>query len=73
MLYSESMLVQEDKIAFTGLPCGRLVLDRLSKISNIHMNHQEPVIYVSGRPHVLRLVDRPLENVEYVQVTFMWI
>ncbi len=27
---------------------------------------QEPVIYVAGRPHVLRLVDRPLENVEYV-------
>lgn len=25
---------------------------------------QEPVIYVAGRPHVLRLVDRPLENVE---------
>lgn len=25
---------------------------------------EEPVIYVSGRPHVLRLVDRPLENVE---------
>jgi Inositol hexakisphosphate len=24
------------------------------------------VIYVAGRPHVLRLVDRPLENVEYV-------
>lgn len=29
-------------------------------------NPQEPVIYVAGRPHVLRLVDRPLENVEYV-------
>ena len=26
---------------------------------------QEPVVYVAGRPHVLRLVDRPLENVEY--------
>ena len=25
---------------------------------------QEPVIYVAGRPHVLRIVDRPLENVE---------
>ncbi|KAF9260086.1 hypothetical protein L218DRAFT_1079604 [Marasmius fiardii PR-910] len=25
---------------------------------------EEPVIYVAGRPHVLRLVDRPLENVE---------
>ena len=25
---------------------------------------EEPVIYVSGRPHVLRLVNRPLENVE---------
>lgn len=25
---------------------------------------QEPVIYVAGRPHVLRLVDKPLENVE---------
>jgi hypothetical protein len=25
---------------------------------------QEPVIYVAGRPHVLRLVDRPLQNVE---------
>jgi len=28
---------------------------------------QEPVIYVAGRPHVLRLESRPLENVEYVQ------
>lgn len=27
---------------------------------------QEPVLYIAGRPHVLRLVDRPLENVEYV-------
>jgi hypothetical protein len=26
---------------------------------------EEPVIYVARRPHVLRLVDRPLENVEY--------
>ncbi|KAF5365852.1 hypothetical protein D9615_010633 [Tricholomella constricta] len=25
---------------------------------------EEPVIYVAGRPHVLRLVDRPMENVE---------
>ena len=25
---------------------------------------QEPVLYIAGRPHVLRLVDRPLENVE---------
>ncbi|KAI0264344.1 inositol hexakisphosphate-domain-containing protein [Gloeopeniophorella convolvens] len=25
---------------------------------------EEPVIYVAGRPHVLRLVNRPLENVE---------
>lgn len=25
---------------------------------------QEPVLYIAGRPHVLRLVNRPLENVE---------
>ncbi|KJA26349.1 hypothetical protein HYPSUDRAFT_36651 [Hypholoma sublateritium FD-334 SS-4] len=25
---------------------------------------EEPVVYVAGRPHVLRLVNRPLENVE---------
>ncbi|KAG5718118.1 hypothetical protein E4T56_gene7385, partial [Termitomyces sp. T112] len=25
---------------------------------------EEPVVYVTGRPHVLRLVDRPLENLE---------
>ncbi|KAI0685965.1 inositol hexakisphosphate-domain-containing protein [Cytidiella melzeri] len=25
---------------------------------------EEPVIYIAGRPHVLRLIDRPLENVE---------
>ncbi|THG97465.1 hypothetical protein EW026_g4541 [Hermanssonia centrifuga] len=30
---------------------------------------EEPVIYVAGRPHVLRLVDRPLENVEATGVT----
>ena len=29
-------------------------------------SRQEPVIYVAGRPHVLRRVDKPLENVEYV-------
>ncbi|KAI0707157.1 inositol hexakisphosphate-domain-containing protein [Earliella scabrosa] len=30
---------------------------------------EEPVIYVCGRPHVLRLVDKPLENVEATGVT----
>ena len=32
---------------------------------------EEPVLYVAGRPHVLRLVDRPLENVEYVVPSFV--
>jgi hypothetical protein len=32
---------------------------------------QEPVIYVAGRPHVLRLESRPLENVEYVRPIFL--
>ncbi|KAG5647375.1 hypothetical protein DXG03_000443 [Asterophora parasitica] len=30
---------------------------------------EEPVIYVAGRPHVLRLVDRPMENVEATGIT----
>lgn len=30
---------------------------------------EEPVLYVRGRPHVLRLVDRPLTNVETTGVT----
>ncbi|KAI0052293.1 hypothetical protein FA95DRAFT_1553613 [Auriscalpium vulgare] len=30
---------------------------------------EEPVIYIAGRPHVLRLVDRPLENVEATGIT----
>ncbi|KAI0360175.1 hypothetical protein OH77DRAFT_1394828 [Trametes cingulata] len=30
---------------------------------------EEPVIYVAGRPHVLRLIDKPLENVEATGVT----
>ncbi|KAH9945040.1 inositol hexakisphosphate-domain-containing protein [Epithele typhae] len=30
---------------------------------------EEPVIYVAGRPHVLRLTDKPLENVEATGVT----
>ncbi|KAK2460946.1 hypothetical protein APHAL10511_007416 [Amanita phalloides] len=30
---------------------------------------EEPVIYVAGRPHVLRRVDKPLENVEATGVT----
>ncbi|KAG9015211.1 hypothetical protein FRB94_004330 [Tulasnella sp. JGI-2019a] len=30
---------------------------------------EEPVIYVAGRPHVLRLVDRPLQNVEATGIT----
>ena len=35
----------------------------VQKVPSAH-DYQEPVIYVAGRPHVLRLVDRPLENVE---------
>ncbi|KAL6297864.1 inositol hexakisphosphate-domain-containing protein [Sparassis latifolia] len=30
---------------------------------------EEPVIYIAGRPHVLRLIDKPLENVEATGVT----
>lgn len=30
---------------------------------------EEPVIYVAGRPHVLRTVDRPLQNVEATGIT----
>ncbi|KAG8942418.1 hypothetical protein FRC03_003227 [Tulasnella sp. 419] len=30
---------------------------------------EEPVVYVAGRPHVLRLVDRPLQNVEATGIT----
>lgn len=30
---------------------------------------EEPVLYIMGRPHVLRLVDRPLTNVETTGVT----
>ncbi|KAG2141169.1 inositol hexakisphosphate-domain-containing protein [Suillus bovinus] len=30
---------------------------------------EEPVIYIAGRPHVLRIVDKPLENVEATGVT----
>ncbi|KAG6832796.1 hypothetical protein H0H92_009414 [Tricholoma furcatifolium] len=30
---------------------------------------EEPVVYVAGRPHVLRLVDRPLENLEATGIT----
>ncbi|EIW57292.1 uncharacterized protein TRAVEDRAFT_59033 [Trametes versicolor FP-101664 SS1] len=30
---------------------------------------EEPVIYVAGRPHVLRLLNKPLENVEATGVT----
>ncbi|EJD48990.1 hypothetical protein AURDEDRAFT_161927 [Auricularia subglabra TFB-10046 SS5] len=30
---------------------------------------EEPVLYVAGRPHVLRLVDKPLTNVEQKGVT----
>ncbi|GLB40222.1 putative inositol hexakisphosphate [Lyophyllum shimeji] len=30
---------------------------------------EEPVIYVAGQPHVLRLVERPLENVEATGIT----
>lgn len=48
----------------------RKVLARLNAGPDGHNNvvwtslREEPVIYISGRPHVLRLVDRPLENVE---------
>ncbi|KAG1795306.1 inositol hexakisphosphate-domain-containing protein [Suillus plorans] len=30
---------------------------------------EEPVIYIAGQPHVLRIVDKPLENVEATGVT----
>ena len=48
----------------------RRVLVRLDAGPDGHNNvvwtslREEPVIYISGRPHVLRLVDRPLENVK---------
>jgi len=54
-------------VYWTSLREVRLVLLEIC----IHSYHspQEPVIYVAGRPHVLRLENRPLENVEYVRIS----
>ncbi len=30
---------------------------------------EEPVLYVNGRPHVLRLADQPITNIEATGVT----
>ncbi|KAF8322469.1 hypothetical protein DL93DRAFT_2123864 [Clavulina sp. PMI_390] len=53
----------------------RNALDRLDASRNGHNSvfwtslREEPVIYVAGRPHVLRTVDRPLQNVEATGIT----
>ena len=50
----------------------REVSARLLRLFDHSLNSvQEPVIYVAGRPHVLRLVDKPLENVECVIFTLL--
>lgn len=46
-----------------GLLFGRFVFPIIYTCLVLYVA-QEPVIYVAGRPHVLRLVDKPLENVE---------
>lgn len=46
---------------YARLPCA------LEYDSDVGM--QEPVIYIGGRPHVLRNLDRPLQNVEATGIT----
>lgn len=50
-------------------------LERIGSIPNGNLKvvwtslREEPVLYVNGRPHVLRLADQPLTNVEATGVT----
>lgn len=50
-------------------------LERIGVVPNGNLSvvwtslREEPVLYVNGRPHVLRLADQPLTNVEATGVT----
>lgn len=65
-------------ICGSGMPTVQGLRRALTRV-NAHPNgsnmvywtslREEPVIYVAGRPHVLRLVNKPLENVEATGVT----
>jgi len=53
----------------TGRRFARCVRTTISRHLATNTASQEPVLYVAGRPHVLRLVDRPLVNVEQKGIT----
>lgn len=40
-----------------------VLLPKSPPVRKSHSFAEEPVLYVKGRPHVLRLLDQPLENV----------
>ncbi|KAF8577784.1 hypothetical protein K439DRAFT_1417887 [Ramaria rubella] len=69
-----SDFVQDQKqVCGTGIPTIQGLKLALSRV-DAHPNgtntvawtslREEPVLYIAGRPHVLRLLNRPLENVE---------
>ncbi|KIY43759.1 hypothetical protein FISHEDRAFT_51969 [Fistulina hepatica ATCC 64428] len=75
---SEAVEVGEKMVCGSGMPSVdglRRVLQRVNAGPNGSNSvvwtslREEPVLYVAGRPHVLRIVDRPLENVEATGVT----
>lgn len=55
----------KNMVFWTSLREVKLLVPCASRYSSDAFD-KEPVIYISGRPHVLRLVNRPLENVECV-------
>ncbi|KAI5118140.1 hypothetical protein M0805_001739 [Coniferiporia weirii] len=64
---------QKKMVCGSGMPTVQGLRRALSRVNADLTGHnkvfwtslrEEPVLYVAGRPHVLRLVDRPLENVE---------
>ncbi|OJA21653.1 hypothetical protein AZE42_09324 [Rhizopogon vesiculosus] len=71
-------LTDEKMVCGSGMPTVQGLRRALARVNADPEGHnmvywtslrEEPVLYIAGRPHVLRIVDKPLENVEATGVT----
>lgn len=71
-------LADEKMLCGSGMPTVQGLRRALARVDADPQGHsmvywtslrEEPVLYIAGRPHVLRIVDKPLENVEATGVT----